>query len=265
MLKRTLGDTGIEVSPLGIGTVKFGRNAGVGYPRAYELPSDGRIAAVLAEAQRQGINLLDTAPSYGTSEARIGEAIAGHRDEWVISTKAGETFDGAASRYDFSADAILSSVAASLTRLRTDVLDIVLLHSDGRPVAEIIAAGAFGALARLKREGVVRAAGFSGKSPGDAAAALPRSDVLMCTINPGYADEVGIVAKAGERRVGVLVKKPLARGFEGDAETIAGTARLPGVSCVVVGTTSPEHLAADADAIRGDSCFQRAPKAAPRR
>ena len=250
MLKRALGDTGIEVSPLGLGTVKFGRNTGVEYVHAYELPSDEHVASLLAEAQRQGINLLDTAPSYGRSEARIGEAIEGHRDEWVICTKAGEVFDGTASHYDFSEDAILGSVARSLCRLRTDALDIVLLHSDGRAVAEISAAGAFRALAKLEREGIVRAVGFSGKSAADAMDALPMSDVLMCTIHPGYAGEIGIAGLAGEQGVGVLVKKPLARGFEGDAETVAETVGLAGISSVVVGTISPEHLAADADAVR---------------
>ena len=132
MLRRPLGNTGIEVSPLGLGTVKFGRNTGIDYRRAYPLPSDGRIADLLAVAQREGINLLDTAPAYGTSEARIGEAIEGHRDDWVLCTKAGEEFDGAKSRYDFSEDAVLTSVEGSLARLRTDNVDILLLHSDGQ-------------------------------------------------------------------------------------------------------------------------------------
>ena len=67
--------------------MKFGRNTGIDYPHAYELPSDGRIADLPAAAQREGINLLDTAPAYGTSEAHIGEAIEGHRDDWIICTK----------------------------------------------------------------------------------------------------------------------------------------------------------------------------------
>ena len=249
MLRRPLGNTGIEVSPLGLGTVKFGRNTGGDYPRPYELPSDGRIAEVLATARREGINLLDTAPAYGTSEARIGEAIEGHREDWILCTKAGEEFDGVASHYDFSEDAVLQSVDRSLARLRTDRLDILLLHSDGRSVDEIERAGAFRALARLKREGIVRAVGFSGKSPVDADAAMPRSDVLMCTINAGYRDEVGTARNAVDHGVGVLVKKPLARGFEGGAERIAEIAKLDGVTSVVVGTLSPDHLAENAMAV----------------
>lgn len=250
MLKRPLGNTGIEVSALGLGTVKFGRNTGVDYPRAYELPSDGRIADLLGAAQREGVNLLDTAPAYGSSEARIGEAIEGHRDAWILCTKAGEEFDGVKSHYDFTEGGVLKSVDRSLARLRTDRLDILLLHSDGRSIDEIDRAGAFRALARLKREEIVRAVGFSGKSPQDATAAMPRSDVLMCSIHNTYRDEVGIASKAADLGVGILVKKPLARGFQGSSKTIAQTANLVGVTSVVVGTLSPDHLAANAAAVR---------------
>ncbi|MCY3840274.1 MAG: aldo/keto reductase [Gammaproteobacteria bacterium] len=264
MLRRPLGNTGIEVSPLGLGTVKFGRNTGIDYRRAYPLPSDARIADLLAAAQREGVNLVDTAPAYGSSEARIGEAIEGHRDDWVLCTKAGEEFDGAKSRYDFSEDAVLTSVEGSLARLRTDNVDILLLHSDGRSVDAIERAGAFRALARLKREGIIRAVGFSGKSSVDAGAAMPRSEVLMCTINAAYRDEVGTVRNAAHRGVGVLVKKPLARGFEGDAETIAEIAYLDGVTSVVVGTIDPDHLAANAAAIRRTCDSRHQPRASAR-
>ncbi|MDE0036256.1 MAG: aldo/keto reductase [Gammaproteobacteria bacterium] len=250
MLRRPLGNTGIEVSPLGLGTVKFGRNTAVDYPRPYEIPSDGCIADLLATAQHHGINLLDTAPAYGTSETRIGEAIEGRRDDWVVCTKAGETFDGTESHFDFSEDAILRSVEKSLVRLRTDTVDILLLHSDGRSVDLIESAGAFRALSRLRREAIVRAVGFSGKSAADAEGAMSRCDVLMCTINAGYRDEVGIARKAADLGAGVLVKKTLARGFQGDAETIAETACLDGVTSVVVGMIDANHLAANAAAIR---------------
>ena len=256
MLKRALGDTGLEVSALGLGTVKFGRNAGVDYAGPFNLPSDGRIAELLVLAKTSGINLLDTAPAYGTSEARLGEAIQGEREDWLICTKAGEEFDGVRSRHDFSQDHILRSVARSLRRLRTDILDIVLVHSDGRAVAEIEAAGAFRALARLHREGVVRAVGFSGKTRDDGREALRASllphhpHLLMCTINASYRDEVQLAREAAREGAGVLVKKPLAQGLDVDPRNVAAIARLPGVSSVVVGTTSTDHLSAHVGAVR---------------
>lgn len=249
MLRRPLGHVGIEVGLLGLGTVQFGRNAGVEYRRTFALPSDGQIADLLAAAQSLGVNLLDTAPAYGRSEERIGEAIEGARHDWLLCSKAGEQFDGARSRYDFGADHVLRSVGQSLRRLRTTFLDVVLLHSDGRDVAAIEAAGAFRALRRLQREGVVRAVGISCKELEDGRAALPLSDVLMCTVNARDRRAVPLVAEAGRVGVGVLVKKPLARGFETSARALANVAALPGVSCVVAGTLSVEHLAANAAAL----------------
>lgn len=72
---RSLGQTGIEVSCLGLGTVKFGRNQEVKYPNNFSLPEDKQISALLDQAKGFGINLLDTAPAYGSSEQRqIGRA-----------------------------------------------------------------------------------------------------------------------------------------------------------------------------------------------
>src|SRR5690606_15619655 len=86
---RPLGQTGLTVSALGLGTVKFGRNTGVKYPRSFELPDRSAAANLLSLARDLGINLLDTAPAYGESEERLGELLQGQRQDWLICTKAG--------------------------------------------------------------------------------------------------------------------------------------------------------------------------------
>lgn len=250
LTRRPLGSTGIQVSVLGLGTVKFGRDTALRYRRRFELPSDARIAELLATARCLGVNLLDTAPAYGTSESRLGEAIEDCRDDWVVCTKAGEEFDGTRSRHDFSECHILRSVERSLARLRTDRVEVVLVHSDGRDVAEIEAAGAFRALARLQCEGVVEAVGFSGKSATDGRSAMAHSNVLMCMINAVQRNEVPLAAEAADAGVGVLVKKPFAQGRQVDARQAAEIAALPGVTAIVVGTTSCEHLEAAATALQ---------------
>ena len=252
MLTRPLGRTGLQVPLLGLGTVKFGRTSKVSYARPYSLPSDAQLADLLALAKSLGVVLLDTAPAYGNSEQRIGEAIAGARADWLLCTKTGEEFDGARSRYDFSEAHTLHSVERSLRRLRTDFLDIVLIHADGRQVADIEEAGAFRALRRLQREGVVRVVGFSAKSLDDGLAALPESDVLMCD-----AEAPSLLAEAADAGAGVLVKKPLAGGFRPAQHTLPRTAALAGVSCVVVGTIDAEHLAANAAALTGEASLGR--------
>lgn len=240
---------GLAVSVLGLGTVKFGRNEAVKYPQPFALPTDGEIANLLAAAKTLGINLLDTAPAYGSSEQRLGEAIAGQRQDWVLCTKVGEAFAAGVSRYDFTADNVLRSVARSLRRLRTDWLDMVLVHSDGRAVAAIEAAGAFSALRRLQREGVVRCVGFSGKRLADGQAALPLVDVLMCEIHAGDRSQVPLTSAAAAAGVGVLVKKPMASGRLAQASDLAATAGIAGVTSVIAGTLSQEHLVDNVAAI----------------
>ena len=91
-LHRPLGSTGFDVSPLGLGTVKLGRDQGVKYPNGFTIPDDAQALALLNQARDLGINLLDTAPAYGISEERLGHLLQGQRDEWVIVSKVGEEF-----------------------------------------------------------------------------------------------------------------------------------------------------------------------------
>lgn len=250
MEMRLLGRTGINVSLLGLGTVKIGRNEGVKYPQGFDLPDDGSLLALLEEARRLGITLIDTAPAYGSSEARLGRLLPGNRQDWVIVTKAGEWFENGASRFDFSPAAIRASVEASLRHLRSDYLDAVLLHSDGigedgerfLPAAE--------ALADLKQAGKIRASGFSGKTIAGGMRMLEHVDVLMVTYNAGYRDEAGLIAAAAQAGRGVLVKKALASGHAVDpTASLAEVAAVPGVSGIVVGTLSPANLRANAAAV----------------
>ena len=74
--KRALGQSRIYASCLGLGTDKFGRNQEVMYPNTFSLPSDKQLEGLLDRARELGINLLDTAPAYGSSEQRIGQILS---------------------------------------------------------------------------------------------------------------------------------------------------------------------------------------------
>ena len=69
---RPFGATGLSVSPLGLGTVKFGRDKGLKHPGSFTIPTDSEARDLIALAADLGINLIDTAPAYGTSEERLG-------------------------------------------------------------------------------------------------------------------------------------------------------------------------------------------------
>ena len=254
--RRPLGKTGIAVSPIGLGTVKLGRNSGVKYPTPFELPSDDDATRLLETARDLGINLIDTAPAYGLAEQRLGRLLPGRRDEWVIVTKAGEEFEEGQSRFDFSLVGITTSVHRSLKRLATDVLDCVLLHSDGNGV-QIINRGGLDALARLKQKGHIRAHGISAKTPEGALLAIERgADVVMVTLNPLHRADLPAIEAARTKGVGVLVKKALVSGHVGAAAAANERAltpehcidfglSTPGVTSLVVGTINPDHLRAN--------------------
>lgn len=247
---REIGRTGIAVSPLGFGTLKFGRNTGVKYPAPFDLPSDETIHGLLDACRDLGVNLLDTASAYGTSESRLGAILEsrGDRDAWVLSTKAGEDYDTGESVFDFTPEAIVASCERSLRRLRTDRVECLLLHSDGIAERSFAETGVFDALDDLKSRGLVRAVGASIKTPGGAAIAIPRCDALMIEYSFAAPAMGGSIDAAGDAGVGVFLKKVLGSGrvgagYETSAvEALGFVFEKPAVTSVLIGTLKPERL-----------------------
>ncbi|PCC97708.1 aldo/keto reductase [Halopseudomonas pelagia] len=244
---RPLGSSGLTVSPLGLGTVKFGRNTGVKYPQQFELPDDRQALELLALAHDLGINLIDTAPAYGTSEERLGTLLAGQRQNWVICSKVGEEFEQGQSHFNFSAAHTRLSVERSLRRLNTDYLDLVLVHSDGNDL-QVLNGEAYPALEQLKREGLIRAFGFSGKTVEGGIAALEAGDCAMVTYNLAEQGERSVLDFALSHNKGILIKKALASGhlcLQGEdpaKKSLELVFAHPAVASAIIGTINPRHL-----------------------
>ncbi len=248
MEKRPLGSTGLTVSVLGLGTVKFGRNEQVKYPSGFEIPDDKRVSEILSLTAELGINLIDTAPAYGTSEERLGKLLP-NKNDWVIVTKVGEAFEGGKSHFDFSAKATRDSVQRSLKRLGRDYLDVVLVHSDGNDMRIIEQEGAIPELQKLKEQGLVRAYGMSTKTLQGGLWVVEHCDVVMATCNLSDQHDLPVIARAHELHKGVLVKKGLQSGHADKTAGGAGVEKAieyifshAGVSSVIVGTINPAHL-----------------------
>ena len=249
LAKRLLGNTGIEVSVIGLGTVKFGRNQAVKYPETFELPSDSDILKLLDCAKELGINLLDTAPAYGASEERLGKALKESRKEWVIVTKVGEEFIHGKSVHDFSPKHVKTSIERSLKRLNTDYLDVVLVHSDGNDIPIIEQSGILECLSQLKDSGYLRAFGMSTKTVEGGLLAVEHCDVVMVTFNPLQLEKIPVIQKANKLNKGILIKKALASGHlqkipgENPVETSLNLILSePGVSSIILGTLKQKHL-----------------------
>ncbi len=242
MQQRPLGNTGLPLSVLGFGAFKIGRNQNAKYPEQYDLPDQAEVERLLNRLLDLGISYIDTAPAYGLSEERIGQAIGHRRDEFVLSTKVGETFDDGRSIYDFSDRAVRDSVARSLGRLKTEVLDVVFVHSNGDDMRILNETDVVSALSDLKSQGIIRAIGFSGKTVEGARAALEWADAIMVEYHVNDRSHADVITEAAAAGAGVVVKKGLASGHLPADEAIRFVLRNQHVGSLIVGGLNPMHM-----------------------
>ncbi|NEO98459.1 MAG: aldo/keto reductase [Symploca sp. SIO2E9] len=162
MQYRTLGRTGLKVSAIGIGTWQLSGPLIIGgQPDGFDDPGQDKVIDLIRACGELGINFIDSAEIYGDGEGerRVGEAIKGNRDQWILSTKFGWRLGKDGNRItNPSPDTIGKSLEGSLKRLQTDYVDIYLYHChpdpnrilEGREVLET-----------LKQEGKIRFYGIS--------------------------------------------------------------------------------------------------------
>ena len=251
---KTFANTGMEVSVIGLGTVKLGRDLGVKYPSSFKIPDDQQALSLIHRAKELGINLIDTAPAYGNSEERLGTLLKDQRNDWLICSKVGEEFSvvngEAASHFDFSPEHTRTSIERSLQRLHTDVIDIVLIHSDGNDLHIINHCGTLDALADLKREGKIRAFGMSTKTVEGGLLAAEKSDAVMVTYNLNEQTEGTVLDYCAAHNKGGFIKKALASGHICTDNTNDDPVQTsmdfiyqhPGVTSAIIGTITESHL-----------------------
>lgn len=246
--RRRLGSTDIHVSPLGLGTVKFGRNMDVKYPQPFDIPDKMQLESLLDLTAELGINLLDTAPAYGDSETTLGQLLRRRRQDWVISTKVGEQYVDGKSSFDFSAHSIRQSIESSLSRLGTDYLDIVLIHCNGKDEEVLQHSDAVRELVRLRDQGTVRCIGASTKTVAGGLLALEMMDLVMIVYHPDDTSQQELLQEAERRDKGVIVKKALESGHAANIrENLEFILRQEIVSSAVIGTIDPNHLRQNVD------------------
>ncbi len=194
--KRSLGRSGVTVSRLGLGAGPLG-DAQL---------SEAEVDHLLARALDFGVCLVDTAPSYGNSETRIGRVAALRRKDLVLSTKVGYAVPGVP---DWTGPCITAGISLALQRLRTDWLDIVHLHSC--PLEVLQRGEVIEALLRAKQAGSLRAAAYSGD--GEALAWAVHSgafDSIQASLSVCDRANATIIEAAVAKGIGVLAKRALA-------------------------------------------------------
>ncbi len=149
-----VGNSGLRVSSMGFGCAPLGGTMGE--------PIDDELAVqVVQSAIQQGIRLFDTAPSYGRglSEERLGRALQDvPRDQFVLETKLGLVRDHKVQRFGLPKGSVRQSLEESLSRLKLNSVDILLIHDADRNYQEALDL-VYPELAALRSEGVVKAIG----------------------------------------------------------------------------------------------------------
>ncbi|MBO3751443.1 aldo/keto reductase [Streptosporangiaceae bacterium NEAU-GS5] len=212
MQYRTLGRTGIKVSPYALGAMMFG---------AIGNPDHDDATRIIHKALDAGINFIDTADVYsqGESEQIVGAALKGRRDEVVLATKLSRPMGDDPNQQGASRRWIMTAVESSLRRLQTDHIDIYQIH---RPDPDTDIEETLSALSDLIHAGKVRVIGSS---------AMPASDIVEAqwvaerrglerfrTEQPTYsilnrAIETEVLPVAQRYGMGTLVWSPLAKGM----------------------------------------------------
>jgi aryl-alcohol dehydrogenase-like predicted oxidoreductase len=266
---RRLGRTGLQVSALGFGAWE------IGWTRPEEGDEVGRL---LNRALDLGINFIDSSAAYRWSEELIAKYAGHRRSEFVFATKCGSWRvlqpDGEwVQTLDYSAKAIAPQIDRSLQRLKTDYLDLIQLHS---PAHEDVAFGdGLEGLKKAQAQGKVRFIGLS--ADGEAAqkaVEIGEYDTLQITCNILDQEPAGLIARARQQDMGIIVKEPIAQALYDQPRPEGGNAALweraqrllapdcigelsrvevalrwllgnPEVHTAIVGTTNLRHLEAN--------------------
>lgn len=210
MLYRPLGQSGLHVSALTLGSMMFG-----------EQTSAEDSLRIIEKAWDQGVNFVDTADVYngGRSEQIVGEAVARNRQDWVVASKAGfGAVDGLPNRSGLSRKHLFNAIEASLTRMGTDYLDIYYLHREDHsvPLEETVRA-----IGDLLQQGKIRYWGvsnFRGWRIAEICNVAERLGVAKPVVSQPLYNIVNRQAEpeqltaAGYHGLGVVPFSPLARG-----------------------------------------------------
>lgn len=252
----------MEVSVLGFGGAEIGYN---------DSQTQEEVNLLLNSALDAGLNVIDTAAAYKTSEELIGKAVGKRRQEYYLLTKCGAL--DAFTRFDWSKKGVLETIENSLRALKTDYLDIAQLHSCS---AEILRQGdCIEGLQRAQEKGYTRYIGYSGDND-DAKYAIEMNVFDSFQTSVSIADQTPVdtnIPAAVEKGLGVIAKRPIANAVwrnsekpkdsyhheywdrirklkfdflnksldESIAIALRFTLSIPGVSTAIVGTTKPNR------------------------
>ena len=258
-----LGNTGLEVTRLGYGAMEVR-----GEPRGRSV-SEEEARDILNSVLDSGINYIDTSIDYGNSEEFIGKCISGRRSEFYLASKCGCTVGDVPRGHVYTRENIVAGVNQSLSRMRTDYLDLVQFH--GNPSRQDLEdQDAIQTLLDLKQEGKIRHLGASSVLPNLADhLAVGVFDAFQIPYSALERQHETWITKAARAGIGTIIRGGVAKGEpgagqgreerwakfaeagldelreEGEGRTafmLRFTLSHPDMHTTIVGTQNPEHL-----------------------
>ncbi|MEX2568868.1 MAG: aldo/keto reductase [Cyclobacteriaceae bacterium] len=215
MKQRTLGNTGISVSEIAFGGVEIGLPYGPGIHSEKDMLQEKEAVQLLQNALDQGVNFFDTARMYGNSEHLMGIAFSETRDKVILCSKCRHLRDasGQLPEPNHLAGMIRKSLEESLKALRTDYLDVWMLHqSDLEILQHETVCRVF---QDIQSEGWARAIGASTYSVDESEAAIRSGiwQIVQLPFNLLDQRQTAVFGLAADQGVGVVVRSVLLRGM----------------------------------------------------
>ena len=222
---RILGKTGLKISRLGFGGIPIQRIDAAGTRK------------LMLQMKEAGINYIDTARGYTVSEAYLGEALEGIRDDFIIATKS-----MARTKETMAAD-----IEISLKNLRTNYIDLYQVHNPNMAQLEQVTApgGALEALLEAKNAGKIGHIGLTAHAIEvfEKALELPWVETIMFPYNIVESQGEELIKACMEKNIGFIVMKPLAGGAIEDATlAIRYCLNNPAVTVVIPGMAEEKEL-----------------------
>jgi aryl-alcohol dehydrogenase-like predicted oxidoreductase len=271
---RELGRTGLQVTTLGYGAMELR-----GAPRGRDTTEE-QAERILNAALDAGINFIDTSPDYGVSEERIGKYISHRRNEFFLATKCGCVIGTppaavAEQRFPhvFTRENILEGIERSLTRMKTDYVDLLQFHASPSK-AQLEEHGALETALELKKQGKVRFLGMSGTLPNlKEQIEMGVFDAFQIPYSALQREHEDLISEASKQGAGIVIRGGAARGGPGKEEgqfweswqkvgvddllgdmtrmefILRFTYTNPDLDTTIVGTVSPEHLQDNVNAL----------------
>lgn len=211
MRRNQLGNTGVEVTQLGYGSMGL-RGPNTWGVRVVDEEAADRFLNSVLDA---GINFIDTAPDYGVSEQRIGDYISSRRAEYFLATKCGCAYiqhdDHIEVKHEWKSDVVARNVETSLSRLKTDRIDLLQFH--GGDAETLQREGLIDQLLALKDQGVIRFVGVSSSIPHlEGMIDLGVFDTFQIPYSCLAPQHHDLITRAAETGAGIIIRGGIAQG-----------------------------------------------------